>query len=153
MFMPACNLHTIRNAACLPVLWIAIASTCYAQSLAIDQPLADAPAAKPIDPMTWIAAAQDLRIAAQTTDQIVDKIGNTIEQTMLHLAQVSQGFDPLGLKAAMETVRQQNNIIRLQNETIYAAMKSENRRLQRENRRLKKALRKRSGQNDGAPRQ
>ena len=141
MTMPASKLHTVRIVVCVLAFSSAIASICHAQSSTGAQPETAAPTAKPVDPMTWIAAAQDLRIAAQTADQIVDKVGKTIEQSMLHVAQASHGFDPLGLKAAMETIREQNNMIREQNEAIRGVMKSENRRLQRENRRLKKALR------------
>jgi hypothetical protein len=140
--MSASKIHFTGLAVCVMVLSIAIESTSHAQSAASDQPAADAAVAKPLDPLAWISAAQDLRIAAQTADQIADKIGTTIERTMLHVAQASHGFDPLGLKAAMETVRQQNDMIRQQHETIHAAMKTENRRLKRENRRLKKSLRR-----------
>jgi hypothetical protein len=98
--------------------------------------------------MPWIAAEEDLRIAAQAAGQIVDKVGNAIEQSTLHVAQASHGFDPLGSNAAMEAIRGQNNMIREQHEAILGAMKSEYRRLQRENRRLKKALRETNEQTD-----
>jgi len=139
--MSASQIRSIGLAVCVLVFSIAIESTSHAQSAASDQPAPGTDVAKPLDPMAWIAAAQDLRIAAQTADQIVDKIGITVERTMLHVAKASHGFDPLGLKAAMKTVRQQNDMLRQQHETILAAMKSENRRLNRENRRLKKSLR------------
>jgi hypothetical protein len=150
------KLHAMFIVACSLAFCDVVASTCHGQSPDVvqpdvAQPADTAPTPKPIDPMTWIAAAQDLRIAAQTAEQIIDKVGKTIEQTMLHVAQASHGFDPLGLKAAMETVRQQNDTIREQNETIRGAMKAENRRLQRENRRLKKALRKANELNGDAP--
>lgn len=148
MTMSAIKLHTIRVAVCALAFSNAIASTCDAQSSTDAQPETAELTAKPIDPMAWITAAQDLRIAAQTADQIVDKVGKTIELSMLHVAQASHGFDPLGLKAAMETIREQNSVIREQNEAIRGAMKSENRRLQRENRRLKKALRKTNEQTE-----
>jgi hypothetical protein len=141
MTMSASQIRSTGLAVCVLVFSIAIESASHAQSAASDQPKPGTDVAKPLDPMAWIVAAQDLRIAAQTTDQIADKIGTTVERTMLHVAQASHGFDPLGLKAAMETVRQQNDMLRQQHETILAAMKSENRRLNRENRRLKKSLR------------
>ncbi|HBJ33833.1 MAG TPA: hypothetical protein DDZ51_03515 [Planctomycetaceae bacterium] len=145
--------HTTFITACFLAFCSVATSPCLGQSSNVAPTEAAAPTPKPIDPMTWVAAAQDLRIAAQTAEQIIDKVGNTIEQTMVHVAQASHGFDPLGLKAAMETVRQQNETIREQNETIRGAMKAENRRLQRENRRLKKALRKAHELNGDAPQQ
>ncbi len=150
MILSSINLRAVCTAVCALAVLLAVTATCEAQSSASDAPAAAAPAAKPIDPKAWIAAAQDLLIAAQTAEQIIDKVGKTIQQTMLHVAQAAHGFDPLGLKAAMVVIGDQNEVIRQQNETIRGLMKSEIRQLKRENRRLKHALRKVNGQPDDA---
>jgi len=118
MIQSVISLRSVCTAVCALAVLLAVTSTCEAQSSASDVPAAASPVAKPIDPMAWIAAAQDLRIAAQAAEQIIDKFGKTIEQTMLHVAQASHGFDPLGLKAAMVIIGDQNDVIRQQSETI-----------------------------------
>lgn len=56
-----------------------------------------------------------------------------------HLAQMSSGFDPLGLQNAFKTIQQQNDVIRQQHEVIYRLQQLEIQRLKQENQQLKMA--------------
>jgi hypothetical protein len=79
-----------------------------------------------------LGAAEDLRAAAETAERISSRWATALETSTRQLAEMSDQFDPLGLKAAMQ-------IIRAQNETIQRLMEAEIQRLQAENDRLRRS--------------
>ncbi len=87
--------------------------------------------------------AGDLRAAAESMDRFGESMAAVSEDASSatqgatqNLAAIGGEFDPLGLKAAFQTIQQQNEIIQQQHETI---MKLQNEQLQTLRRQLKDA--------------
>ncbi len=93
---------------------------------------------------TLFQSAKDLRAASESLAQFGESLQNTTanisgmaEAVAEHLAQMSSGFDPLGLQNAFKTVQEQSEVIRQQQEIIFKLQHEEIQRLRRENRQLK----------------
>ena len=87
--------------------------------------------------------AGDLRAAAESMDRfgksmaaVSEDASSATQGATRNLAAIGGEFDPLGLKAAFQTIKQQNEIIQQQHETI---MKLQNKQLQALRRQLKDA--------------
>ena len=95
---------------------------------------------------TLFQSAGDLRAASESLERFggslertTTDIGGTSEAIAEHLAQMTSGFDPLGLQNAFKTIQQQTELIRQQQEVIYRLQQKEIQRLKRENQQLRTA--------------
>ena len=86
----------------------------------------------------WLAAANDLRVAAETAERVAEIVRSSI----FHFSEASRHFDPLGMKATAETIARQNETIARQNEVIQDLLRAEINRLEAENDRLRQELRR-----------
>jgi hypothetical protein len=86
------------------------------------------------------AASESLARFGESMEKTTNNIGGTSEAVAEHLAQMSSGFDPLGLQNAFKTIQQQSEVIREQQDIIYRLQQREIQRLQRENQQLKAAI-------------
>jgi len=102
---------------------------------------------------TLFQSAGDLRAASaslerfgESLEKTTTDIAGTAEAVAEHLAQMSSGFDPLGLQNAFKTIQKQSEVIRQQQEVIYRLQQHEIQRLKRENQQLKVANKAANGQ-------
>lgn len=86
------------------------------------------------------AASESLASFGESMEKTTTNIGGTTEAVAEHLAQMSSGFDPLGLQNAFKTIQQQSEVIREQQEIIYRLQQREIQRLKRENIQLKATI-------------
>jgi hypothetical protein len=100
-----------------------------------------------------LQSADDLRAASgalerfgESLEKTTTNIGATSEAVARHLAEMSSGFDPLGLQNAFKTIQLQTEIVREQQEIINRLQQNEIRRLQRENQELKQTDKAPNGQ-------
>lgn len=85
------------------------------------------------------AASESLQRFGESLEKTTTDIGGTSEAIAEHLAQMSSGFDPLGLQNAFKTIQQQTEVIRQQQEVIYRLQQNQIQLLKRENQQLKVA--------------
>ena len=86
----------------------------------------------------WLAAANDLRVAAETAERVAEIVRSSI----FHFSEASRHFDPLGMKGTAATIALQNETIARQNEVIQDLLRAEINRLEAENDRLRQELRR-----------
>ena len=96
-----------------------------------------------------VQAAGDLQKAGESFERFGKSLEKTIgilsrgmTESSENLAKVSDGFDPLGLKEAFETIQQQNQTIKDLHEAELKRLVKENSMLRKEIKRLRKMMKK-----------
>lgn len=92
------------------------------------------------------AASESLARFGESLEKTTTNIGDATDSVAGHMAQMSSGFDPLGLQNAFKTIQQQSEVIRQQQEIINDLHQKEIQRLKRENQQLKAANKAESSQ-------
>lgn len=108
-------------------------------------PLASRIAETPVSDL--LQAASDLRQAAEalarfgeTVQSVSGGLATSLERTAQHLAQITSGFDPLGLQAAFRVIERQHEALQEQHRRLEQLQRQQTRRLRREVRELRQEL-------------